>query len=67
MASGSAGFGGARGGGGKAGRNGAGRLKNVTAAINRRVFGGYGGIDSVSVSRRRGGVRRGTANSWLPF
>lgn len=71
MASGSAG------GGGRA-RRGSGAGRSSTAAAGRRGkyalgsasklgFGGYGGIDAISVSKKRGGVRRGTPETYYPF
>lgn len=70
MASGSAGGaqGGGRTSGGGAGRSTAAssrRAKYVNATSKR--FGGYGGVDSITTSRRRGGTRQGIAGYFLPF
>ena len=66
MASGSAG------GGGRATR-GSGAERKTSAAASRRSkyklnsYVGYGSIESITTSRRRGGMRRGSAEYWLPF
>lgn len=65
MASGSAG------GGGRASR-GSGAGRKSTAAAGRRSkyslsSGGYGSVAGITVSRKRGGVRKGEASFWFPF
>ena len=74
MASGSAG--GSSRGGGRSGGGSRSTSGKITSAKGRqskyanatsKYFGGYGGIDSVTVSNKRGGTRKGQSSWFLPF